>query len=220
MNHPGPPSTAKVVQVADLHPDCRVLGPGRRFAVWVQGCPLRCPGCISPQWLPFDGGTSIPVEELADRIVAEAVDGLTFSGGEPFAQASALLRLTRAVRARRDLSVLSYSGYSLGWLRRHGDDDQRGLLAALDLLIDGPYQRGAHADLPWRGSANQQVHLLSDRHRATELPRRGVGLQIELTAEGSAHWLGVPPYPDFLPAWERALASVLLRPPATGDPDE
>lgn len=62
---------------------CTVLGPGVRAVFWVQGCPLRCPGCVAPETLPFAGGEVVPVSRLADEIIAlNEIEGLTFSGGE------------------------------------------------------------------------------------------------------------------------------------------
>ncbi|NCA71503.1 MAG: 4Fe-4S cluster-binding domain-containing protein, partial [Sphingobacteriia bacterium] len=45
-----------VLRLYSRIPRTRSLGPGLRFALWVQGCPLRCPGCMTPDALPFDGG--------------------------------------------------------------------------------------------------------------------------------------------------------------------
>jgi anaerobic ribonucleoside-triphosphate reductase activating protein len=199
--------SADLLRVAATHPACTVLGPGSRYVVWVQGCPLSCPGCVSPQWIPPDGGVPTSVRLLAEQVATHAVDGLTLSGGEPFAQAAALARLVELVRERRDLSVLSYSGYTLRWLRRHGSPAQHRLLAQLDLLIDGRYRQDLHADLRWRGSSNQRLHCLTDRHR-DELagPDGGVGLQFAVHAESVA-WLGVPPVPRFRERFEAALGA-------------
>ena len=100
-----------------------VLGPGLRAVVWVRGCPLRCPDCISPEDLPFDGGTPVTAGALAARLNAlpAEITGVTFSGGEPTAQAGALAELVDRLRGERDWSVLSYSGFTLQHLRRHGD---------------------------------------------------------------------------------------------------
>jgi anaerobic ribonucleoside-triphosphate reductase activating protein len=203
------------LRVADVQPRCEVLGPGIRFGLWVQGCGIGCTGCISPQWIPFAGGEVVAVAALAERIAREAVDGLTISGGEPFDQAGALAELVRAVRARRDLSALSYTGYTLDHLRRHGTPDQHALLAGLDLLIDGPYLPRKHADLRWRGSANQRIRLLSGRHApVTPADDRGAGLQFDISPTGDLHWTGVPPVPDFRASLEAALDLTSASPPA------
>lgn len=195
------------LSIADTHPACHVLGPGVRFVVWVQGCPLSCQGCISPQWIPFSGGTEVAVAELAETIVESGVDGLTLSGGEPFAQAAACARLVELVRERRDLSVMCYTGYRLERLRRQGGA-AADLLSRLDLLVDGPYVAAKHADLRWRASTNQRLHQLTDRHAADLAGAdTGAGLQFEVSADDSVYWLGVPPVPDFRDRFERVLAS-------------
>jgi anaerobic ribonucleoside-triphosphate reductase activating protein len=195
------------LQVAATHSACEVLGPGTRFVVWVQGCPLRCPGCISPQWLPFDGGEPRVVEDLASEIVATpGVDGLTFSGGEPFAQAEALVALVAAVRAHRDLSVMSYTGFTMEHIRRHGDGWQRRLVEACDIVVDGPYVAARHASLRWRASANQRLHFLGPRHQElASRPDQSAGIQFELDPANGLLWTGVPEAPGFPDMFEAAL---------------
>ena len=202
-----------ILMVAETHPACWVLGPGTRYVVWVQGCPLSCVGCVSPQWIPFDGGSRVSVDELAATIARDAADGLTVSGGEPFAQAPALVRLVDAIRTQRDLSVMAYSGYTLGFLARHGDFAQRQLLARLDLLVDGPYIAARHGDLRWRGSGNQMIRLLTRRHASDLIGTdQGAGLQIEITADGGVQWIGVPPVPGFREGMEKLLGFRQLTP--------
>ncbi|MCX4673530.1 radical SAM protein [Streptomyces sp. NBC_01381] len=199
----------RYVRVAALHPGCRTLGPGRRCVVWVQGCPLDCAGCVTPEWIPAAGGTEVAVSELADLIADEAWDGLTLSGGEPFAQASALAQLVSLVRAQRDLSVMSYSGWTLEHLRAHGTAEQHRLLDGLDILVDGPYVRRRHADLRWRGSDNQRVHLLTPRHLDwADRPDHGAGLQFVFGPGPTVRWMGVPAVPGFREAFVHGLGLV------------
>ncbi|MEU1961728.1 4Fe-4S single cluster domain-containing protein [Nocardia sp. NPDC019304] len=205
-------SAAEFVVVAETHPACRTLGPGTRFVVWVQGCPLSCPGCVSPQWIPFEGGRRVAVADLAAEIAGSGVDGLTLSGGEPFAQAAALAALIRAVREERDLSVLCFTGFTLRHLRYRGDAAVQELLSQVDLLVDGPYIAARQADLRWRGSANQRIHQLTARHAADLTgPDRSAGLQIEVLGDGSVQWLGVPAVANFRSRFERALQVAPLR---------
>lgn len=188
------------LRLYDREPLVHVLGPGRRAVVWLQGCPFRCPGCISPDSLPFDGGEEVSVGDLAAWVLAqEEIEGVTLSGGEPFCQAEGLCALLDAVRAERDLGAVSYTGYTLERLLETGTEPQRALLERLDLLIDGPYVEAERADLLWRGSANQRLILLSDRYRGLE-PQwreadRSAGLQIIARPGGRVTIAGVPP-PD------------------------
>lgn len=167
-------------------PDTEAEGPGRRYAVWVQGCPMRCPGCCNPEFLPFRGGERSTVGALLERIWATRatteLTGVSLLGGEPFAQAEALAVLAERVRDA-GLSVMVYSGYTLEELTEGTPASAPGvsrLLAATDLLCDGRYQREAPDDTRrWIGSTNQRLHFLSDRHHPAE-PSFGEGETIEI----------------------------------------
>ena len=138
-------------------------GPGIRHAIWLQGCPLRCEGCCNPAMQPFAPATPMSVSEVVAEIIGTpGIEGVTFLGGEPFAQAEPLAEVARAVR-ERDLSVLVFSGYTLEELRRATGPGWIALLAATDVLVDGRYLRGAPSPLRFVGSANQRVHALSPR---------------------------------------------------------
>ena len=133
------------------------LGPGKRLAMWVYGCARHCAGCISPELQPH--GTPWPLPAVIADLQSwlPLADGLSISGGEPFAQAAALADLIRELRAQRDLEVLLYTGYLLEELRDRADAAE--LLALCDLLIDGPFLQAAANTLQWRGSDNQRVHF-------------------------------------------------------------
>jgi anaerobic ribonucleoside-triphosphate reductase activating protein len=151
------------LRVALVVPSTEAEGPGARFAVWVQGCTLRCPGCCNPEMFPSAGGTTVSADELAARAAATpGIEGVSILGGEPFEQAAACARFARGTRGA-GLSVMVFSGYTLAELEAR--DDARELLAATDLLVDGRFER----DLPerarrWIGSTNQQMHFLSARY--------------------------------------------------------
>jgi anaerobic ribonucleoside-triphosphate reductase activating protein len=156
-------------------------GPGRRFALWLQGCPLRCPGCCNPEMLKEEGGVWREVDSLAEELRAADVEGLTLLGGEPFAQAPAAAELARRTR-ELGRSVMVFSGFTLAELQARGDAAE--LLAACDLLVDGPYVREQPelGGRRWIGSANQVVHFLSDRYAAHDF-RAGNTVEIRLTRE-------------------------------------
>lgn len=197
-----------------------VLGPGSRAVLWVQGCPFKCPGCIVPESWDSAGGEVVSLRELAAWVLAQPrLDGITLSGGEPMAQAGALVELLRLLSAGlpglpgRELSVMCYTGYRLGDLLHRGTPEQRALLALCDLLIDGPYIQSQHADLLWRGSRNQRIHALTPRHAALveqldagELADSSAGLELELDGAGLA-FNGVPAMPGFRADFMERLAA-------------
>lgn len=146
-------------------------GPGLRWALWVQGCPLRCDGCCNPELLAADGGEQVSVRDLAEEIFAAreswpALEGVTFLGGEPFAQAAAVGALAERARAA-GLSVVSYSGFTVEELRALPGRGPLALLAAADLVVDGRWSAGAgrsrHRNV---GSANQRLVPLTPRGAA------------------------------------------------------
>lgn len=140
----------------------RALGPGLRYIVWVQGCPYRCDHCQSPESRPYQGGTPITAEALAEDIVGRpSIDGVTISGGEPFAQADGLADMLEIVHKKRpELTVIAFTGYMLEQLI--APDAQR-MLKHIDVLIDGPYQHEQNDGVGLRGSSNQRIHHFSNR---------------------------------------------------------
>jgi len=148
------------LQVAQRVPATLAEGPGLRYALWVQGCSLRCAGCCNPEMFPRVGGESVEVEALVGEILASSTEGVSILGGEPFEQAEACAELASAVRAQ-GRSVMVFTGYRLEELPQGSP-----LLASCDLLVDGRYER----DRPetarrWIGSTNQRMHFLTERHR-------------------------------------------------------
>ena len=155
----------ETIRVHNTASGVKVLGPGKRFVIWVQGCHRRCPGCLAPDSWPIEGGHAEDVSALARRILKKAdVEGLTISGGEPFLQPRALCALIDALRAERDLGVIVYTGYTLEALRGMDDAWIRALLERVDLLIDGPYMEALNDDLGLRGSSNQRAIHLTGRY--------------------------------------------------------
>jgi len=153
-----------MVPIAQIVERTEAEGPGARFAIWVQGCPLRCPGCCNPEMLRFEGGTPHDLSALAERIVqTPGIEGVSLLGGEPFAYAEALAPLARRVR-EAGLSVMIYSGYTREALAARAD--AAALLAACDVLVDGPFVRERpERRRRWVGSENQRVWFLTDRYR-------------------------------------------------------
>src|SRR5436309_9327111 len=119
------------LQVAQIVPCTEAEGPGKRFALWFQGCPLRCPGCCNPEFIPFAGGEAMPLAAVLaqlDEARGQGVEGITLLGGEPLAHAAGAAALAVAAR-RRGLTVMVFSGYTIEEARAKGDPDVDVLLA-------------------------------------------------------------------------------------------
>ena len=159
-------ATSITAQIAQVVPSTEAEGPGKRFAVWFQGCPLRCPGCCNPEFLPFKGGETRTIDDLTAAIPPD-VEGITLLGGEPFAHAEAGLALAEFAR-QRTLTVMIFSGYTIEAIREL-PAPAANLLALTDILVDGPYVREEpDTERRWVGSRNQRVHFLTDRYRADD----------------------------------------------------
>ena len=135
-----------------------VDGPGVRYVVFAQGCPHRCPGCQNPETWDPAGGYELGLAELvADIRGNPLLQGVTFSGGEPFAQAAGFARLGEILRAE-GYDIVTYTGYTYEELLQRQEPGIKHLLAVTDLLIDGPYlEKERDITLPFRGSRNQRL---------------------------------------------------------------
>lgn len=146
------------LRIAGTVNDSIVDGPGIRFTIFVQGCPHNCKGCHNPQTHDFEGGTLVTTDELLDKIKGNPLlDGVTFSGGEPFCQAEALACLGKEIK-KLGLDIVTYTGYTFEQLFDDRDKDHRGeLLEVTDYLIDGPFiLEQKDWEIKFRGSSNQR----------------------------------------------------------------
>lgn len=159
--------------------DSIVDGPGIRTCIFCQGCPHHCEGCHNPETWDFGCGTPMEEETLLEIVRSNPLcRGVTFSGGEPFAQSEGFAKLARLLK-EAGYEVASYSGYTFEELLS-GSDDQRELLSAIDVLIDGPFLLSERSlELSFRGSRNQRI---------LDVPRSlAEGKAVEVT---SKRWLG------------------------------
>ena len=183
-----------VLNLAGFLARSAVNGPGIRSVVWVQGCPIRCTGCFNPQSWSFSPANPVPVSDLADRILAlNGLDGVTFSGGEPFAQAEALARLGRQVRGG-GLSVVTFTGFSYSHILAMHRSSWEELLSVTDLLIAGPYVPSLRCSSSLRSSSNQEILPLTG---AIEIPRsltpeNGPCTEFTISPDGSLTTTGFP----------------------------
>ena len=146
------------MRIANTVSDSIVDGPGLRFTVFTQGCPHGWPGCHNPETHDPAGGREASLEELAERMLANPLtDGVTLSGGEPFLQAAECAALARIAR-EKGLNVWTYTGYTYEKLLAEGDPARLELLAATDVLVDGPFWLAEKSyDALFRGSRNQRL---------------------------------------------------------------
>ncbi len=148
------------LRIFGLANDSIVDGPGLRYAIFVQGCPHNCPGCHNPASHDFNGGEEKDIDEILENIRKNPLlDGVTFSGGEPFCHAEKLSYIADEVH-KMGLNIMCYTGYTIEELLKGANSENawKKLLERIDVLVDGPFileQRSL--ELEFKGSKNQRV---------------------------------------------------------------
>lgn len=186
------------------------LGPGRRLAIWFQGCSIRCPGCVSlDTWAA--GISRTLVQDLLVHVSSalDEADGITVTGGEPFDQPEALEELLRGIRNRTCADILAYSGYPLETL----GPALRTMDGLIDCVISDPFDSATPQTLTLRGSDNQRLVPLTalGRERFAAFDRelapddRALDLMFDDEA-GAVFLAGIPSRGDML-----RLAAVLAK---------
>ena len=133
-------------------------GPGYRYVLFVQGCPFNCDGCHNPESQPFSGGYFLSPDEILAKVKSNPLlDGMTFSGGEPFEQAAVLAELAQKVNDS-GMNIVCYTGYTFEQILSSNDENKLKLLSLCWLLIDGLYVKELHSwQHEFRGSSNQRI---------------------------------------------------------------
>ena len=184
-----PPGYLNIMGYVD---ESEVNGPGCRAVVWVQGCKKGCAGCFNPDSWSFDINQLISIEELADKILNNPRNtGVTFSGGEPFLQASALSELAKILKYR-GLNVMSFSGFTLRELQsKNAPEGAEKLLSQLDILIDGPFVEtlAIHSPNSLVSSNNQRVRVFNPALK-NQLNWASDRLEIHVLKDGSRIFTG------------------------------
>ncbi len=138
--------------------DDMLNGDGLRTVLWVAGCEHRCRGCHNPITWDIDGGIPFDEEaekELFDKLSADYISGITFSGGDPLHNRNRE-EITRLAKKVREIlpgkTIWLYTGYN--W----EDIQDLEIIPLLDVLVDGQYIEAVRdPKLHWKGSANQRV---------------------------------------------------------------
>ncbi|NLO10511.1 MAG: pyruvate formate lyase-activating protein [Clostridiales bacterium] len=94
-----------------------VDGPGIRFVVFMQGCPLRCQFCHNPDTWDVRKGTEYTPDELMEEILKYKAymdysgGGVTFTGGEPLLQADFILEVSKMCKSKGISVTIDTSGF-------------------------------------------------------------------------------------------------------------
>ncbi len=146
------------LRVAGIVKESVVDGPGFRYVIFAQGCIHGCKGCHNPDTHALDGGYVVDTDSLYEDIKqSRYIDGVTFSGGEPFLQSEAFIHIAEKLK-ESNINIVCYTGFAFEELLAGKDESRSRLLGLVDMLIDGPYMEELRdIGLAFRGSKNQRI---------------------------------------------------------------
>ncbi len=146
------------IRISGIVNDSIVDGPGLRYTIFTQGCPHHCEGCHNPQTHSFKGGKKISLRKIKKDILSNPLlQGVTFSGGDPFVQAEKLVPVAKFIK-ERGLELACYTGYTFEALYSDHIPFAKELLSYIDVLIDGRFiLKQKSLDLKFKGSSNQRT---------------------------------------------------------------
>jgi len=159
------------LRLSGITPESFVDGPGLRYVIFTQGCLHHCYNCHNPASWNMDGGKEFSVKEIIRMIKKQKknIQGITFSGGEPFLQAGELAEAALAAH-QIGLDVVTYSGFTYEELTEKNDKNINALLFASDILIDGKYiHELKSASLQFCGSSNQRIIDIAKTQKNNEI---------------------------------------------------
>lgn len=151
----------KIRLASDITRDSIVDGPGLRTVVWTQGCAHKCQNCQNPQTHDFNGGVEVDIEEVINDLKKTKLQrGITFSGGDPMAQAEAVALIAKEMK-KDNLDIWLYTGYTFETIVKAASTyrpEWAEVLKYIDVMVDGPFIQEKHDPfLKFRGSSNQRV---------------------------------------------------------------
>lgn len=171
------------------------LGPpnAKNFTIWVNGCGRNCKGCISAEANKMNAPVVLSEHFVALLYKEGGYSLLILSGGEPFLQASGLVRTISEIAhiSGEKPPVICYTGNTKEEIDQRNDPAEKALLSLTDLLIDGEYIQEQDSSDRYKGSDNQRMIFCTDRFSPYDFPPMKRSISIKLGGDHIA-MSGIP----------------------------
>lgn len=152
-----------------------VDGPGLRYIIFTQGCPLRCQFCHNPDTWKMSDGKMMTVQELVDDILdylpffQASGGGVTVSGGEPLLQCKFLIHLFKELKKYGIHTTIDTSG-GLFSSSPHYLETLDELLELTDLVLLDLKQINAEKHKKLTGLSNEHILAFATHLKEKDVP--------------------------------------------------
>ena len=151
---------SKLIRLAGIAENSLVNGKGLRKVFFSQGCSHHCEGCFNQHTWEFAGGRMFDMDELVQKVKDEPfLDGVTFSGGDPFQQADKFAYLAKKLH-EANINIWAYTGYTFEELMKLAQTNSyiKQMINNVDVIVDGRFMKDKMSEnLKYCGSSNQRV---------------------------------------------------------------
>lgn len=148
------------IRLAGIAQQSLVNGKGMRKVFFSQGCTHYCPACFNKETWSFEGGQMFEMDELINQLKKETyLDGVTFSGGEPFQQQNKFAYMATEIK-KIPMNIWCYTGYTFDQLLELSKKDSniKTMLENIDVIVDGKFDENLQdPKIKFRGSKNQRI---------------------------------------------------------------